>query len=182
MIGKKGFSAALELAAAEKSGNFALVLIDLENFKYINGTYGHPEGDAFLENMATVLQHVVRDEDCISFRQGGDEFAILLSGVTTDEKVIAAAKRIQAELDDYGIEASIAGRLHKAGETVEELVSDIDGQAREDRELRKNSKYNTEEHRTGIAQMGSIAATLSIADRDVPTLLTMWREGRLGNN
>lgn len=63
-----------------------LILIDLDNFKEINDTYGHAEGDRVLKQMADVLLSVFRRKDLVG-RFGGDEFLIFLKN-TTDKKVI----------------------------------------------------------------------------------------------
>jgi len=57
--------------------NFSILLCDLDNFKAINDTYGHPVGDAALTAFVTECQHFLREDDYIA-RYGGDEFIILL--------------------------------------------------------------------------------------------------------
>ncbi|MGB8651486.1 MAG: EAL domain-containing protein [Mycobacteriales bacterium] len=58
----------------------ALVLLDLDNFKYINDTLGHPTGDVLLGAVTTALRSRLRTSDVLA-RLGGDEFAVLLYGV-----------------------------------------------------------------------------------------------------
>ena len=62
----------------------ALLFIDLDQFKYVNDTCGHPAGDKLLVSAARLLRKCVRRIDCIA-RFGGDEFAILLKDVSRDE-------------------------------------------------------------------------------------------------
>lgn len=57
--------------------DLALFLLDMDNFKAINDTRGHPEGDQALKNMASAIERVIRKGD-IAARIGGDEFAIIL--------------------------------------------------------------------------------------------------------
>lgn len=58
-------------------GDFSLVLLDLDHFKYINDTLGHKAGDDVLRAVAGEIQKTLRDEDMVA-RLGGDEFACLL--------------------------------------------------------------------------------------------------------
>jgi diguanylate cyclase (GGDEF)-like protein len=70
-----------ELAdASEPSPGTALLLIDVDRFKEVNDAHGHPVGDQVLVHIATLLRGVVRREDTVA-RFGGDELAVLLSGV-----------------------------------------------------------------------------------------------------
>ncbi len=62
-------------------GNFALVLIDIDGFKAVNDTYGHPAGDALLQAISSRLNHHVRNEDTVA-RLGGDEFALIFEDVS----------------------------------------------------------------------------------------------------
>ena len=59
---------------------FALVTIDLDNFKYINDHYGHPAGDQLLTKVARRLKHSIRSSD-IAAGLGGDEFSLLLKDI-----------------------------------------------------------------------------------------------------
>jgi diguanylate cyclase (GGDEF)-like protein len=85
------------LARAERSaGSLALLLTDIDHFKKVNDTYGHPMGDAVLRAVALVVQKCVRKID-LAARYGGEEFAIVLEG--TDQKgATLLAERIRAEV------------------------------------------------------------------------------------
>jgi diguanylate cyclase (GGDEF)-like protein len=71
------------------------MLIDLDNFKEINDTYGHPVGDAILKEIARVMHENTRSIDSVA-RLGGDEFAVLLSGCSIAEAAHVAHKLNQA--------------------------------------------------------------------------------------
>jgi len=58
---------------------FSLILIDLDNFKKLNDTFGHQAGDEVLRVFGNILQNNMRQEDS-AFRYGGEEFAIIASG------------------------------------------------------------------------------------------------------
>ncbi|HEX7035267.1 MAG TPA: diguanylate cyclase [Pseudomonadales bacterium] len=83
-----------ELNRHHRSGNvLGLLLIDIDHFKLVNDTHGHPVGDEALVLVANALASVVRDCDVVS-RIGGEEFAVL--AVNTDAKgLIALAERIR---------------------------------------------------------------------------------------
>lgn len=63
---------------------FVLVMCDLDHFKRLNDTYGHPAGDQALRTFAEVVRGSVRERD-LPGRWGGEEFAFLLAGMATDE-------------------------------------------------------------------------------------------------
>lgn len=74
----------------------ALVLLDLDHFKTVNDTYGHPAGDAVLREVAARMRAVVRDVD-LPCRSGGEEFAVILPH-TAGAEARVAAERLRATL------------------------------------------------------------------------------------
>ncbi|WP_324278308.1 GGDEF domain-containing protein [Blastococcus brunescens] len=78
---RRAFDGALETAMSRSvPGGTALVLIDVDSFKSINDTHGHPVGDDVLVHLASVLRGRVRAEDAVLSRLGGDELAVLMPG------------------------------------------------------------------------------------------------------
>lgn len=71
----------------------ALLMIDIDEFKLVNDTLGHAAGDAVLVGMAARLRECLRDTDLIC-RVGGDEFAVLATGLTDDEDAGAVARKL----------------------------------------------------------------------------------------
>jgi diguanylate cyclase (GGDEF)-like protein/PAS domain S-box-containing protein len=91
------------LAVAIKKGHrqvesyFALLFIDLDDFKRINDTLGHLIGDQLLIHISQILKESVREVDSVA-RLGGDEFTILLEEVQNLKEVLSIAERIQERL------------------------------------------------------------------------------------
>ncbi|MGF1535988.1 MAG: EAL domain-containing protein [Elainellaceae cyanobacterium] len=75
---------------------FAVLFIDLDQFKLINDSFGHMMGDFVLFSVAHRLQTVVRAQDLVA-RFGGDEFVILLEPVETVQDAVLVAERISIE-------------------------------------------------------------------------------------
>jgi diguanylate cyclase (GGDEF)-like protein len=75
------------------SQGFALLLLDLDRFKIVNDTLGHPVGDMLLQVVADRLRNSVRMDNIVA-RLGGDEFAILLPGATSTKQPEALAERL----------------------------------------------------------------------------------------
>jgi diguanylate cyclase (GGDEF)-like protein/PAS domain S-box-containing protein len=113
---------------------FAVLFIDLDEFKAVNDTYGHLAGDRLLIHMARRLEQCVRQEDTVA-RIGGDEFAILLDGIGDVSGVVQVAERIIQELavpfgedaSEAGIGASIGIALSTTGyEHIDEILRHAD--------------------------------------------------------
>src|SRR3954454_2602010 len=76
----------------------ALVLLDVDSFKSINDTYGHPVGDDALVHLAGLLRSVVRAGDAVLSRMGGDELAVLLPRCPADVAERRATELLEAVL------------------------------------------------------------------------------------
>jgi len=77
----------------DRGHRFALFLLDLDHFKEVNDTLGHPVGDELLKQVAERLQDCVREGDTVS-RLGGDEFAVLLPGMSDTDAADQLARRM----------------------------------------------------------------------------------------
>ncbi len=92
----------IEQAAAlgrRDGSSFAILYLDLDNFKHVNDSLGHPVGDKLLCSLAERLQNSVRAADTVS-RQGGDEFVILLPDQLSQGHAAAAADKVLAALTE----------------------------------------------------------------------------------
>jgi len=78
-------------------GDLALLMIDLDHFKEINDSFGHPTGDGLLRLIGPRLRSVTRSDDVVA-RLGGDEFAVLLTGADV-EFATSIAERITSEIE-----------------------------------------------------------------------------------
>jgi diguanylate cyclase (GGDEF)-like protein len=85
-----------KLNASQRSGSFGLLFIDLDEFKTINDTYGHIEGDKALEATARLLQRCFHNSDFIS-RYGGDEFLVIVD-LRDERDLVAIKKRLEDQL------------------------------------------------------------------------------------
>ncbi|KJU84023.1 GAF sensor-containing diguanylate cyclase [Candidatus Magnetobacterium bavaricum] len=79
------------------NNGITLLMIDIDNFKKVNDTYGHVVGDMVIEGVATCIRSAIRDND-MPFRYGGEEFAIVLSA-TDIERGYIIAERIREEVE-----------------------------------------------------------------------------------
>ncbi|MCJ8518144.1 diguanylate cyclase [Pseudorhizobium tarimense] len=85
----------------------ALILADIDNFKKINDSFGHPVGDKILSSVASVIRANVR-KDLFVARTGGEEFAIIVEGNTADE-VMLICERIRCALETRSFRNSRSG-------------------------------------------------------------------------
>jgi len=87
------------LSAQRGEGSYALLYIDLDQFKLVNDTCGHPAGDRLLRDVTGLLQTHVRASDTIA-RLGGDEFGVLLEGCTL-EQATRIAEGVRQAIRDF---------------------------------------------------------------------------------
>lgn len=77
--------------ALDNGINLAVAIVDVDHFKQINDRFGHPVGDDVLKAVAAAMRAVCRDSDILS-RYGGEEFAVLLQGISRDHALVAAER------------------------------------------------------------------------------------------
>jgi diguanylate cyclase (GGDEF)-like protein len=95
--------------AAGSAVGFALLFLDIDNFKAVNDAFGHGVGDALLSAVGERLQEALRDGDAVG-RLGGDEFAVLCRGMSSADEAAALADRLRLRLR---VPFAVAGReLH----------------------------------------------------------------------
>jgi len=87
------------LSAQRGEGAYALLYIDLDQFKVVNDTCGHQAGDRLLRDVTGLLQSRVRASDTIA-RLGGDEFGVLLEGCTVEQST-RIAEGVRQAIRDY---------------------------------------------------------------------------------
>ena len=84
------------ILAASSGASTAFVMVDLDHFKSVNDTYGHPAGDALLRGVCAVISAALRPTDAV-YRYGGEEFCLLLPGTTRSEAQ-QIAERVRASI------------------------------------------------------------------------------------
>ena len=89
--------AEIERYKQNKDHLFAVLFLDLDRFKNINDSLGHTHGDLLLVAFAERLEKILRPVDTLA-RFGGDEFAVLISGIATATDAVRVAERIHSEL------------------------------------------------------------------------------------
>ncbi|MFC3630400.1 GGDEF domain-containing protein [Paracoccus angustae] len=133
VLNRRGLLAAMRGALDPRGGQgFALIHLDLDNFKPVNDRLGHPTGDRLLRDVAQVLGRMTRSRDHVA-RIGGDEFVLILGGSWTCQALTGIGQRIirgieQVSPGDCGVSASL-GIVLSAGygpDEIDRMLNDAD--------------------------------------------------------
>lgn len=112
----------------QKDETGIFMILDLDDFKYINDAYGHKTGDQVLMRLADLLRSVFRRDDIIG-RFGGDEFIIFLKRIDSKEKVLERLESIYESLSkekEPKISCSIGISLACQGDSYEKIFNQAD--------------------------------------------------------
>lgn len=140
LLNRRGFQQALEdhvRHAGRYGADGALLMLDLDHFKYVNDTLGHKAGDELIVKAAGLLSERLRESDIVA-RIGGDEFAILLphgdheAATTLAGALLSALREWRRAMDPEhgmaarGLSASIGIAMCVAGASADDLVVNAD--------------------------------------------------------
>jgi diguanylate cyclase (GGDEF)-like protein len=119
-----------EVARSERKGHpLTILTLDLNNFKFINDTYGHPAGDVVLQEFAARLNNVIRGAD-LAVRLGGDEFLVLLPECTLQQLELVLGRLGSLVVDWQGhkipVTFSAGWKQYEMGERPEEMLARAD--------------------------------------------------------
>jgi diguanylate cyclase (GGDEF)-like protein len=121
-------------ARTSEKWELAIMLLDLDNFKAANDTYGHPQGDVLLQAVTERLRHYVRESDTVA-RMGGDEFTLIFENVSGADDAEVLAKKVltafnrpfQLAGNEFKVSASIGISLYpRDGQDAETLLTHAD--------------------------------------------------------
>ena len=116
------------VAAIKEGGRrLALLVLDLDRFKEVNDTLGHPVGDELLKAVAERLRTCVRDTDTIA-RLGGDEFVIVQRTISPESDALALAQRI---LETVAAPYELLGHQVTIGTSIGVAIAPTDGDSRD---------------------------------------------------
>jgi len=132
----------------ERSKPHALCFIDLDKFKYVNDTAGHPAGDQLLRNLTTVMRSFVRGSETLA-RLGGDEFGLLLEADSSQasivaERMIDAISQYVFEWDgqEFKVGASIGiTEITAKSKSVDDVLSEADNACYSAKDSGRNQSF-----------------------------------------
>ncbi|WP_263410194.1 GGDEF domain-containing protein [Terriglobus tenax] len=131
-LNRRGIEFYLDQELARCSRNydqFSIVLLDLDHFKIINDTYGHPAGDEALRKVVSIIESEVRSEDLIG-RLGGDEIVIILPSIPGSGAFTSANRICEAVASSghspFKLSLSIGVTEYHCGDSARTLLQRVD--------------------------------------------------------
>ncbi|MGD9096659.1 MAG: diguanylate cyclase [Desulfobacterales bacterium] len=143
---------------------FTLLMIDIDHFKRVNDTHGHPQGDEVLRRLAAVFRETIRDCDYVA-RYGGEEFIVLLTEIEPHTSMVAAERirRRSAQESILSGDASInvtvsigAAFFPGDGDTPQKLIQAADRALYDAKETGRNQIKKAAGRRTAVRRSGPI--------------------------
>ena len=152
---RRGIHHSLEHACKmykQDNKNFSLMICDIDHFKNINDTFGHNMGDTVLKRVADEIKSVLREKDVIA-RWGGEEFLILLPGLTIEdahdigERIRKSIENIVFSFDDklISITVSIGLSQKQKEKNIEHIISQADQHMYEAKSKGRNTIFPSPE-------------------------------------
>ncbi len=139
------YEAEFKNVSSVKDRELSLIMIDLDDFKAINDSYGHLAGDVVLHDMARTIESKCRQTDVVA-RYGGEEFIVMLMGASPREAAIVAEKirgaveskkfKFKNEMVSPTISVGVAG--YSGQKTKEELIAHADAALYQSKKKGKN--------------------------------------------
>lgn len=171
----------MEMLGREKShaqlsrGRLSVLMLDIDYFKKINDTYGHPVGDTVMVRLAETLSASVRECDYVG-RYGGEEFMVILPDSTVD-KALITAERIRANVgnlqfiedrENFSVTVSIGvAGFPDHGENTESILSHADSALYQAKDEGRNRVVIAEsEMRSGLAKVHLLPGAKRAANDD----------------
>lgn len=122
---RRFFHETLDALALNPARSFALLMLDLDNFKHLNDQFGHQHGDAVLEHTARLLRDSVRAGDVVA-RYGGEEFIIAMPEATLDDARLVAERIRAAVVAQTPTSVSIGCAVRGFHETPDAVIRRAD--------------------------------------------------------
>lgn len=111
-----------------------LLMVDIDNFKKVNDTYGHPAGDAILKEVGKCILSSIREPD-LGFRYGGEEFAVILptsdipAGKVVAERMRALIEHYPFKVDQHVLQVTVSigvASWPASAESIKDIISEAD--------------------------------------------------------
>lgn len=162
--------------------NFSVIMMDIDHFKSVNDTYGHPAGDEILKQVAATLSDSVREEDTVA-RIGGEEFVVCspasnrLAAIVLAERLRKSVESLEIEIDGNQIPVTISlgiSLLPHDGDNLEALLATADERLYIAKQAGRNRFCVADKVSSGDAELAANKAALRMDEA-----LAMIRHGNL---